>query len=638
MKNRLVKKAYFTLYFLLYFACCFSELAASERIDNSKPLTAVSVPTHSLPHDPRATKNSEVLPPWTPLVYSNTMDVSCWNRQYDVSRGPLPTIVSAGKQLFAKRPSVRLTIAGNGFIVDGKNIFVEKGSAVARLEGRMKLPRGVARWKSELHYDGWFQIAFQLDPVDGPFKIEALYIDLPLKSEHATQLGASQWTAWNGQSWSTVLDSHTRRGRHQQPCFWLGDFQRGVAWIGMSDANFSRRRGDNVIIKRKNDRTNLEIQICQRAITVERSLEYVFGVQATPVRPPSPGARDFVLKVDGERHVYGFGGTWWETGKPIEVFPQQRELRSWKNAAHRYPRGLFPYLAVYAVGNDADVFTIKSQLWINSKPVRERICAGSDPWKEWLLKWAKECLLYPEVGGIYLDVCHVKKCNSPHHGHQIVDTLGRKIKARWNVLEQRELHQALYALCTAHDKKLILHAHTRWWPCVHGWGHFLVAGEDTYWQVNGDRNVKTSDRPWAYVDSLDLRYWRTLHRMGSSVLFLPQFGRASPKSDLYLPQPSRSVLGLIGVHGLGLYASKTNRTERDRLYFDLLKPWANADFHSYWESREYAHFPLLTSYFERSSGERMVVHFNPTDRSVTVDGQTVPARDYLLVRKRETNR
>ena len=582
-----------------------------------------------------------VLSPWSPLEHVAPGKISCWNRVYDVSRGPLPGIKSGGKQLFSTRPTVLVKVDGRETALFAANELVTLGLTSSKQRGTAELPGGgFAAWDTELHYDGWFQVDFSLNPQQRPMQIEGLRIVLPVKSEHASQLCAPEWKGWNGKNWSTSIGSESYLARRQQPCIWLGDTDRGVAWMGGSDANWVLTKRPNARVKRLGETVFLEVKLIQRPVEVTRRLTYTFSVQATPVRPPTPHAREFCFSVEGERNTVGWEGSWFKTGTPLRVYPQERRSRDWTLWRKWYPRGLFPYFALYRVGSESEIVQTETQRWEDGKPIEEpphdesRVCIGSKPWRDWLLKWAAESLKYEEVGGIYLDVCHLARCNSPLHGHQHQDQFGRDITARWNVQEQREIHKQLYELCESHKKKLVVHALTAWWPSVHGWAHHLLAGEDTYSKVNLDRNTNTSDNPWAYTSTVPLGYWKTLHRLGPGTLFLPQFGRASPKSDLKNLQPSRSVLGMIGVHGCGLYNMYVNRNQGTKFYRELLELYADADFHPYWESNEYAQRPLLVSFYERPSGQRMVIYVNPTDQPVGVGGRTVAPRDFLLVNKR----
>lgn len=592
-----------------------------------------------------AVASASVLPPWTPLEHGPTGTIHCWNRTYDVSNGPLPKIMSAGKQLFVERPSIRVLIEGKEYKIQGRNRLVESGTEIARQQGSMPLPGGgQTHWETELHYDGWFQVTFRLDPKNGPFSIDGMRLILPLFAEHATELGTPQWTAWNGRDWSCRLGSETAAGRRQPPCFWLGDRKRGVAWMGSSDANWTSNTNNNVYVKKKENYVVLEIRMCHQTVRVKKELEYVFAVQATPVRPSTARSRDFMIGLAGERNVYG-QRLWWETGRSVTALAEDPDFTTWQTHRRWYPRGLIPYHALYGISRDSTVYDSRWSRWRNGEPVvfpnprAGSICIGARPWRKWILQRAEEALRHEEVAGIYLDVANVFKCNNPNHGCQLVDDLDRKIPAHWNVWKQREIHRKLYALCESHGKSFLVHAHSAWFPGIHGWAHYLVPGEDLYWTVNRDRDSTTSDNPWAYVDSVNLRYWQTLDRLGPGILFLPQFGRASPENKLTTPQPSRSVLGLVAVHGVGLWSAFANTEECKTLYQNALKPWADADFFSYWDGNEYSSEPLLASYFQRTNGERLVVYFNPTDRPLRINGRTrVPPRDYLLVKQRKRSR
>ncbi|MBP62020.1 MAG: hypothetical protein CMJ62_10910, partial [Planctomycetaceae bacterium] len=140
-----------------------------------------------------------VLSPWSPLQHVAPGKISCWNRVYDVSRGPLPDIESGGEQLFTRRPAVLVKVAGRETALVAANELVTLGLTSSRQRGTVELPGGgFAVWDTELHYDGWFQVDFSLNPQQRPLQIESLRVVLPVKSEHANQLCAPEWKVWNG--------------------------------------------------------------------------------------------------------------------------------------------------------------------------------------------------------------------------------------------------------------------------------------------------------------------------------------------------------------------------------------------------------------------------------------------------------
>jgi hypothetical protein len=89
---------------------------------------------------------------------------------------------------------------------------------------------------------------------------------------------------------------------------------------------------------------------------------------------------------------------------------------------------------------------------------------------------------YPEVGGIYFDICHVLSCNNELHGCSGLDAFGKKFRSS-TALSLREYFLRIYKLTRKYNRALWLHAHNAYYPFVHDFADLWVPGEEQYFPV-----------------------------------------------------------------------------------------------------------------------------------------------------------
>ncbi len=241
----------------------------------------------------RAGVSDEVLAPWEPVAVSGS-EVKVWGRTYGFRELPLPASVVACDREVLASPIV-LTGEAGGKKIGWTALGVETREAsphVARLAVRAASESLRCEGTVAIEYDGMIRADLKLRPTREEVAIERLSLDVPIRAEYAKYLHF--WPGrWGSCFNSTALPDDGYRGPFK-PFVWLGDERQGLAWFSESDRNFFHAKDDSVIeIERKNDAVVLRVNLITEPQTIGDPLEYTFGFQATPVKPPKPDVWDY---------------------------------------------------------------------------------------------------------------------------------------------------------------------------------------------------------------------------------------------------------------------------------------------------------------------------------------------------------
>jgi hypothetical protein len=244
--------------------------------------------------------SDEVLSPWTPVAASNDR-VSVWGRTYRFGVLPLPGGISAKDAEILTAP---VTLEG---VADGRPL-TWSGTAARLVDARPARVKLATTAESDalrcegevvVEYDGMVRCDFRLVPKSGKARVERLALEIPLAAQHAAFLHT--WPGqWGSAGNSAALPRDGYRGPFK-PFVWLGDHERGFCWFAESDRNiFTREPGQVIEIKRSGDRVVLRVNLVTEAKVIDGPLDYTFGFQATPVKPPRPDAWDYRIVHDGD--------------------------------------------------------------------------------------------------------------------------------------------------------------------------------------------------------------------------------------------------------------------------------------------------------------------------------------------------
>ena len=268
-------------------------LAATARDATGKPLLSIEKEFDILPPPDWFGKKigvtDAVLPPYTPVEVSNDDDsavLGVWGRTYRLGELTLPRqIVSRDAPLLAGPVSLRAVVDGKQVSWSGLAHCDSPANARpsdSRTDCVGRPARSAHRYEHRIRRVSAHRLCAT---ASAPVEVESLVLEIPVKREHARYLYT--WpTTWGVGGVSGELIQAMAFRFH--PIVWLGDEVRGLAWMCESENNFSPDDPNKVIeVIPGAEEVKLRIRIIGQptALSPERPLEYVFALQATPLKP-----------------------------------------------------------------------------------------------------------------------------------------------------------------------------------------------------------------------------------------------------------------------------------------------------------------------------------------------------------------
>lgn len=244
----------------------------------------------------RLGRDAGVIPPFTPLsVEGNRVDAVL--REHTLTNtGLWRQVVAAGQPLFSE--SMRWVVVANGApqSIVGKPLKV---GAIApdRVSVAAEFTAGplALHLEGDFEIDGLYSVRMKVSG-DPRTRVDRLDLVIPLAPQHATlmnaitdetrihYLGAVPNGA--GTVWRSVEAARGQLDAGFVPYLWVGDEERGIAWLAESTRDFWFAAGDTVSELRRRGRTfELVIHFASNPAALGREREIAFALQATPVKP-----------------------------------------------------------------------------------------------------------------------------------------------------------------------------------------------------------------------------------------------------------------------------------------------------------------------------------------------------------------
>jgi hypothetical protein len=420
------------------------------------------------PHSPekpawigsRAGITGKVPLPFTALQSAKTAQgctVSPWGRTYEFGATPFLSQINSQAAPLLAAP-MRLLARVNGADVvwtPGVSQLAGSGDSACRISQKLEATSVRADVTTTIECDGLAKISWSLQ-ADKPVALEKLAIEIPLRSEHARYLN----------TWPDVTSGALTADFASafQPIVWLGDDDRGLQWVCESEQNWSVaepgraiqiiRRGDEVVL-----RLNLVTTPVKLAVGTKR--DYVFGLQASPVKPITANAWDLRIinsghygneldlpdkQVNGKPALQDFAEKgarailvwriWDAFAYPLPIGHEEKFRRLVKEC-HRYGLKVIPYVGGFLLSEmapEAPLFGGEMRVhpsepyrgtasektakrWLGYKPQNCIFACQRGPWQDFIADGIARLITEYDVDGVYLDTTTVPfPCRNELHG------------------------------------------------------------------------------------------------------------------------------------------------------------------------------------------------------------------------------
>jgi len=231
-------------------------------------------------------------PPWPPVECEDNR-VTCWGREYALSDMALPEAIRVqGKEILAG--PVRLII-GDGTTNTEMTLSKSRHDSLQATFTASGVSKGLElRAKAEIEFDGMMKYTVGLIPKNGETAtVESLSLEVPFKRQTASLLQmVLQASSWDGGLTADLAKEPSWELREFWPHVWIGNEDRGLAWFAESDKGWRVDKGPHFQTKAEGDVLRFVVNIIDTPTEIKRPLRLVFGLQATPTRPPHPRWKD----------------------------------------------------------------------------------------------------------------------------------------------------------------------------------------------------------------------------------------------------------------------------------------------------------------------------------------------------------
>ena len=250
----------------------------------------------------------EVLPGFDPLKTSANKDghlsVFLSDRRIDIDdRGWPSALVSKGADMLAGPVEIEAKAGGEPLVWKSRAaqpVLEETAPDRVQTAGGMTAGTWSIDTQVGIQFDGMMKITARVAS-SIPGTLDRLLVTIPLKPEHATLFGfwtghpefrhACRYGATPVAQGTVLASANPGAVKNGQlfgsfiPFVALADDQRGLNWFAENDRHWTQSVSESaVVVERQPNRVVLRLLLVHEPIEVHKPLDYVFGLQLTPVK------------------------------------------------------------------------------------------------------------------------------------------------------------------------------------------------------------------------------------------------------------------------------------------------------------------------------------------------------------------
>ena len=456
-----------------------------------------------------------VPPPFTPVEVGERAGapaVSVWGRTYEFAATPFAAgIESAGEQMLAApmRPAGR-TSDGELTWTGAPPRVAEQKPSRCRLTQALESRTLALDLETTVEYDGLMKTSWQLRATQAT-RLEALSLEIPLKPQHARYLYV--WPKVRsgelGEDWSGDF----------RPIIWLGDEERGLQWLCDSDEHWRLEDPDRAVeVIRAEGEVTLRLNLVDHATDLRAgdTLEYTFGLIATPLKPIEQDAWDWRIvrnpwygweldlsekDVEGKpalEHYRDVGARvmmiwrWWDAfAYPLPI-GKEAEFRRLVAQCHAHDLQVLPYVGGFLLSDLApeaaffkeEMRVVPAEPYALVMPGLEfqhaTVVCQAGWWQDFIVDGIARLIDEYDVDGVYLDTTtRPLLCSNEVHGCGYRKPDGT-LAGTYPVFAVRDILRRIYQVVRQRKPDGIVDLHV--WDCMNA---PALAHATTYW--NGEQ-------------------------------------------------------------------------------------------------------------------------------------------------------
>ncbi|HUU60046.1 MAG TPA: glycoside hydrolase domain-containing protein, partial [Phycisphaerae bacterium] len=335
---------------------------------------------------------TKVPPPWTPVGLDPARPaVSVLGRKIELDGSGLPKrIVSDGQDLLAGPIRYVAVIGGEPVAIEPAGKLAETARDQAGLSASWKGSAAggglTLTTTGTVEFDGFIRCTLEIS-CPRPVPLDALYLDIPIRSEIAERLNLptshTMLPEGGGEVWNSkqVVDNELMNTLVSH--VWVGNWQCGLTFVADHTRGWYERMGRALqTITREDDAVHLRVYFVQGPTEVAPT-SLTFALMPTPTRTRAPGWRSYPK----EGHCRYFWIMDWFDDRQYEGtkdwpiwnwddIPRGR-LEKFVLRAHDFDKirtlGLpytnpwfaYPWVVPWSMGNGSPVFPIMNEEWAN---------------------------------------------------------------------------------------------------------------------------------------------------------------------------------------------------------------------------------------------------------------------------------
>ncbi len=266
--------------------------------------------------------SDEIFPPFEPLK-TNDLAVSPVLRTYRMNElGLWDGVTAKGREILAA-PTCYVAVAQDGRALEWKGKVSLESAAPHRVVYHAKASCAAVAIDaaSEIEMDGLMRVTLKLEPVANPVPLERLSLEIPLVDKecplmHQVHDGLRQnysgkTPPGEGEIWNSTQAYRQNEWLNAfNGYLWLGGAERGVCWFAENDKGWiTAKNMDKPLMRviRQKGRVTLRVDLVNVPGAITSPTELVFGLQASPTRPPLQRLKLFAGAADSSGPVMAWG-------------------------------------------------------------------------------------------------------------------------------------------------------------------------------------------------------------------------------------------------------------------------------------------------------------------------------------------